>query len=276
MGAFPAKLHLGTSSFSSADWVGPFYPEGTRPADMLPFYATRFDTVEIDSTYYRAPSRSMAERWASVTPPGFTFALKVPKSITHDAALAGVEQEWASLLKSVEPLGPKLGFLVLQFPYFNLKSAIPSQSVFLERLGAFLSTAAAAPCPLVVETRNPKWLGKELLDFLRARKLILALQDQQWMPRPRALWEKWGDALRTGDAVYIRLLGERDRIEAMTKTWEKIVIDRTEETREWLPIVQAFLDRDIPVHLFFNNHYGGHAPASTELFKRLLLGAETG
>jgi uncharacterized protein YecE (DUF72 family) len=277
------RLHLGTSSFSTTDWIGPFYPLGSKPADFLQFYATKLGSVEIDSTYYRAPSLQMTQRWAAVTPPDFRFSLKVPKSITHDKALTAVEEEWAGLLRSVDPLGKKLVYLVLQFPYWNRKSAIPDQATFIKRLEAFV---ALGKCPyrLVVETRNPKWITKELLDFLRAHNLIFALQDQQWMGRPGELWDKWGMELKTGDSIYIRMLGERERIEKilaerkaeeekggrqMTPEWSRIVIDRTEETREWLPMVRKFLAHSVEVDIYYNNHYAGHGPASIELFLRL-------
>jgi len=260
------RLNIGTSSFSDESWIGPFYPAGTKPADMLPYYATKFSTVEVDSTYYRAPSLSMCQRWHGVTPAGFRFSLKVPSEITHKKALVGAEKDWESFIQAVDALGPKLAYLVLQFPYWNLKSAIPSVKEFITRLDGFTSKNKA-PCPLVVETRNPKWISKELLDFLKGRNLILALQDQQWMPRPKQLWEKWGDALKTGQDIYIRMLGERENIEKLTETWDKIVIDRSEQTAEWMPIVRDMLAREQDVSMYFNNHYEGHAPASIEKLK---------
>lgn len=259
-------LHLGTSSFSAEGWVGPFYPAGTRPADMLGYYASKYSTVEIDSTYYRAPSPSMCRRWEAVTPRDFAFSLKVPKAITHDKALVDIDAEWKSFLDAVKLLGTKLRFLVLQFPYWNQKSAIPDLKTFLERLERF---PADAPCPVVVETRNPKWIGPELLALLRARRLIFALQDQGWMPRPGVLWKRFGRELQTGPSVYIRMLGEREQIEKLTQTWDKIVIDRTEQVNEWLPLVQDFLAQELEVSMYFNNHFEGHAPESIEKLKRL-------
>jgi len=261
------KLHVGTSSFSDESWIGPFYPAGTRPADMLPYYATRYQTVEVDATYYRPPSLSMCQRWHAVTPAGFKFSLKVPSEITHKKALAGTEADWESFLRNVAPLGPKLAYLVLQFPYWNLKSAIPNLGEFLKRLETFTKTAQA-PCPLVVETRNPKWITKDLLDFLKGHHLIFALQDQQWMPRPKQLFETWGDQLKTGRDVYVRMLGERESIEKLTTTWEKIVVDRTPQIAEWMPIVQKFLSQEQDVSMYFNNHFEGHAPESIEKLKR--------
>jgi uncharacterized protein YecE (DUF72 family) len=264
----PPKLHLGTSSFSSEDWVGPFYPAGTKAGDMLAFYASKFETVEIDATYYRPPTPQMCARWEAVTPRGFTFALKVPKIITHDQALVGIEKEWESLLGAVSPLGEKLAFLVLQFPYWNRSSAIPDLSTFLRRLDAF-AQIARSPCALVVETRNPKWIGKDLIDLLHSRRYILALQDQQWMPRPRELWEKWEMKLRTGDSVYIRMLGEREKIESITKTWEKAVLDRSGQTAEWLPILRSLLAQEVDIDMYFNNHYEGHAPTSIDRLRQM-------
>jgi uncharacterized protein YecE (DUF72 family) len=276
-------LHVGTSSFSSTDWIGSFYPPETRPTDFLSYYATKFDCVEIDATYYRAPTLQMTARWAEVTPPHFRFSLKVPKIITHDKALSLAEKEWAQFLRVVDPLGEKLAFLVLQFPYWNRKSEIPDLATFIQRLDMFVQRSKC-PYRLVVETRNPKWIGKELLDFLRSRHLILALQDQQWMPRPRELWDKWDVRLKTGESVYVRMLGERERIEKLiakrkaieekekkpvTPEWSKIVIDRTEETKEWLPIIKSFLAQSAEVDLYYNNHYAGFGPASIELLTML-------
>jgi len=79
----PKNLHIGTSSFSEEDWVGPFYPEKTQPRDFLKYYATRYDTVEIDATYYAIPSEHTVDGWNQKTPDGFLFAAKFPRSIVH-------------------------------------------------------------------------------------------------------------------------------------------------------------------------------------------------
>jgi uncharacterized protein YecE (DUF72 family) len=81
------NLRVGTSSWSAGSWVGPFYPPGTRPADFLPRYAEHFDTVEVDSTFYRAPSKEMVKNWYARTPARFVFAAKFPQTITHEKVL---------------------------------------------------------------------------------------------------------------------------------------------------------------------------------------------
>lgn len=260
-------LSIGTSSWSSADWVGPFYPEGTKPADFLHFYATRYDSVEVDSTFYRLPSAWLCKKWAKDTPESFRFALKVTREITHGKVLVGCEKEWESFLGAVEELGPRLGFVVFQFGYFNKQSACPDVATFLKRLAAF-----AKLCPdrreYVVEIRNPRWISGEFLETLRAHRYGFALTDQQWMPRPTELWQKFGEQLFTRKYAYVRFLGERERIEKITKAWGKIVIDRSKETREWVEtILRQALAKRIPVWVYINNHFAGYAPASIELLR---------
>ena len=79
----PGLVRFGTSSFSSPDWVGSFYPRGTRPSDFLRHYATQFDTVEVDATYYAIPAPETVDRWIDKTPPEFALAAKFPRTIVH-------------------------------------------------------------------------------------------------------------------------------------------------------------------------------------------------
>lgn len=268
-----ARLHplltLGTSSWSSDDWKkAGFYPAALEPRDYLGHYAARFDAVEVDSSFYRAPSPSTCERWRQVTPAGFRFALKVPKSITHDKVLEGAEREWDDFQGAVTRLEEKLGFLVLQFPYFNRQSACPALGEFLRRLGAF-AERARPPCPLVIEVRNKGWVGKDLFDGLRARKLIFAMTSQEWMPAPKEIWRKHGMEAVTGASAYLRLLGERQRIEKLTTSWDRLVIDRSGETRDAIEVIREVIAQGTGVEALFNNHFGGYAVASIELFERL-------
>jgi uncharacterized protein YecE (DUF72 family) len=260
-------LRIGTSSWSSEDWkAAGFYPAGLEPRDYLEHYARRYDTVEVDSSYYRSPAPSACARWREVTPPEFRFSLKVPSAITHGKALADCGADWEAFLRAVAPLGDKLAFLVLQFGYFNRDSACPDLATFLARLGPFLEKAAA-PCPVVVEIRNKPWIHPELLALLRERRSPLAFAWQEWMPKPEALWAKHGRDLVTAGAVYVRFLGERKRIEAITKAWDKTVIDRGPEIESAARLIAELIDLDLPVWTYFNNHYAGHAPASAELFR---------
>jgi uncharacterized protein YecE (DUF72 family) len=259
------KLKIGTSSWSNAEW--PFYPPGMKPGDYIGHYSRRFPIVEVDSSFYHAPAPSLCARWYQAVPDSFWFALKVPQDITHKKTLLSAEKEWESFLEAVSCLREKLGYLVLQFPYFNRSSACPTLGEFLKRLGPFLS-ASKSVCPLVVEVRNKTWVGKDLFGMLAGHKTIFALTEQEWMPKPKDLWEKFGTSLLTGPAAYIRLLGERKRIEAITTTWEKLVIDRTQETRDIIEVIRRLVETTV-VNTLINNHFGGYSIASIELLERL-------
>lgn len=104
-----ADIRIGTSAFTAAGWEGRFYPRGMKPADYLAFYATKFNTVELDNTFYRTPALSTVKGWYAKTPPGFLFAAKIPQIVTHEKVLAGSEEDLAQFLKVMDGLGEKLG-----------------------------------------------------------------------------------------------------------------------------------------------------------------------
>src|ERR1700681_3502728 len=111
------ELHLGTSAFTAAGWEGSFYPAGMKPAEYLSYYATKFDTVEVDSTFYRTPSQATVQGWRNKTPNGFVFAAKVPQVITHDKVLVDCDAEFSQFIETMDLLGDKLGPLLFQFGY---------------------------------------------------------------------------------------------------------------------------------------------------------------
>ena len=123
-------LLLGTSAFTATGWSGTFYPEGMKSSDYLTHYASKFKTVEIDSTYYGPPSASTVTRWRDKTPPGFIFTAKVPQTITHEKALVDCQAEFREFIDTVSILGNKLGPLVFQFPYFD-RGKFPRKKMFL-------------------------------------------------------------------------------------------------------------------------------------------------
>jgi uncharacterized protein YecE (DUF72 family) len=174
-----ASLRLGTSSFTAAGWVGAFYPTGMQPRDFLTYYTTHFDTVEVDSTYYRTPSASVVTGWANKTPPGFLLAAKVPQIITHEKCLVDCDADLKAFLDVMSLMGDKLGPLLLQFPYFDTKAL--SGDDFLARLGTFL-TMLPSDFRFAVEIRNKSWLTAEFFDLLRAHQVAYTLTDQSWMP----------------------------------------------------------------------------------------------
>lgn len=234
------RLRLGTSSWSEKAWQGVFYPAGLRPGDQLGYYATRFDTVEADVTYYRVPDLRLARGWATRTPDGLTLAAKFPRSIVHcgegaapDAAKVlvreAVQADVERFLEAMELLGARCGPLVLQFPYFN-RACFADAAPFLERLEAFLD-GLPPRFRYGVELRNKAWIGPELLALLRRRRVALVLVDIAHMPHPADLWS--AQDLVTADFVYARLIGDRKRIDGLTGELNRTVLDQSARLERW-------------------------------------------
>ena len=265
-------LYLGTSSWSSGDWEGVFYPKGTPAAARLSHYATRFRTVEVDATFYRIPSEALVRKWRGDLPEGFFFSAKAPRVITHDKGLVDAGEDLSAFLRAMDQMGDRLGPILFQFPYFK-KGSGTSEELFLERLGRFLPLLPSG-YRFALEIRNKTWLREPLLELLAARGVALALIDHPWMPRAGEYMERVDPA--TADFAYIRWLGDRYGIEKRTKTWDKVIVDRTREMKAWVPVVRGLLSRGMTVFGYFNNHYAGHAPSSIELFAETWGAADGG
>ncbi len=97
-----ASLYIGTSAFTAAGWEGTFYPPGTKSADFPSYYATKFNSVEVDSTFYRAPSKATVQGWEKKIPKGFVFAAKVPQSITHEKVLVDCDEEFKQFVETMD------------------------------------------------------------------------------------------------------------------------------------------------------------------------------
>ncbi len=121
------QILLGTQGFSHNDWVGPFYPPGTQPADYLACYSRVFPTVELDTTYYRIPTGETVRRWDAQTPAKFVFSTKLFKEITHDRMLKDCREVVSAFVSNMSLLGEKLGVQRVN-GYFNnhsLRRALP-------------------------------------------------------------------------------------------------------------------------------------------------------
>jgi uncharacterized protein YecE (DUF72 family) len=259
------EIRLGTSAFTAAGWPGTFYPEGLPEREYLTYYATRFDTVEVDSTFYRTPALTTVKGWYSKTPSGFLFAAKVPQRISHEKVLVDCKEDLSEFLKVMDALGEKLGPLLFQFGYFNRKAFVGVND-FLARLVPFLKKLPKDH-KFAVEIRNKNWLVPQFVETLRERGIALALIDQSWMPRPAEWFEKFDPI--TADFTYVRWLGDRKGIEQQTKVWDRIIVDRRRELSEWAEILGKVHKRKIQILAFANNHFAGFGPGTIEQFREL-------
>jgi uncharacterized protein YecE (DUF72 family) len=234
-----------------------------RSADYLAFYAENFHTVEVDSTFYACPSVRTVSNWAARTPDGFIFSVKVPQTITHERVLKDCDAELTDFLGTMDILGPKLGPIVFQFPFFN-RGVFKDRHEFLDRLVPFLTTLPGGR-KFAIEIRNREWLDAELANLLRDHKIALVLQDRSMMSSPSEL--KFDPI--TADWTYIRWLGNRNEIETITQSWDKVVVDRTEELSSWVDFCYQIMKRGVLVYAYANNHFQGHGPATVAQFIKL-------
>lgn len=239
-----SSVRLGTSGWSYDDWLGPFYPLGTPQARYLSVYAQQFNTVEIDSTFYRIPSATMVDAWRERTPDDFVFAAKVPRAITHDQELLDVDAELQGFARAMRDLGPKCGPLLFQFAPSFTAQHFDRMAALVPRLPADLRWA--------VEVRHTSWLTDEFYDLLRAHNVALTHVDLPWMPRTTPV---------TADFAYIRWLGDRQQI-SEDFSFVRPNMERHAELQWWARQIERLAARDVQVYAYANNHYQGHSPAT--------------
>ncbi len=186
----PRRVLVGTSGYNYPEWRGTFYPDKFPTTRMLPYYAGRFRTVEINYTFYRLPNEKILAGWAAATPDEFCFTLKAPRRITHDARLQRCEDLVQAFCQTALTLGPKLGVLLFQLaPTFKRDVAV------LQAFVALLPEGTRA----AFEFRHPSWFEPDVLGVLRDRNLALCIADSDTMSTPVEV---------TADYAYLRLRDE--------------------------------------------------------------------
>jgi uncharacterized protein YecE (DUF72 family) len=205
---------VGTSGYNYPEWRGTFYPEKFSTDKMLAFYAERFPTVEINYTFYRMPTEKLLKGWADGTPEGFTFTLKAPRRITHDAKLQRCEDTLQAFCSAARTLGPKLATLLFQLPP-NFKKNADVLKAFVDLLPE--GTRAA------FEFRHESWLDAETYGILRGRNTALCIADSEKMSTPVEV---------TADYAYLRLRDEG---------YQQPDLERWATTIRGLPVADTFV-----------------------------------
>lgn len=177
------QVHVGTSGYSYKEWKGSFYPADLKAADMLRFYAERFDTVEINNTFYRMPSGDVLGGWGDQVGPAFQFVLKAPQRITHQKRLNAVDEDVAYFFSVAQRLEGKLGPMLFQLPPYSKKD--------LARLDGFLRLVPPGR-RVALEFRHDSWFEDDVYERLRASNAALCVADTDEEPldsiRPTADW----------------------------------------------------------------------------------------
>jgi uncharacterized protein YecE (DUF72 family) len=237
-------LRVGTMGWSYGFWKGNFYPEKLSSKEFLAYYAKEFNTVEVNSTFYRIPRRQSVLDWKEQTPEGFVFSLKFPQVITHVKMLENCQGETSVFLERVKLLKEKLGSLLLQFPYAFGAEQVPLLRDFLQNL--------PKEHRYVVEIRNRKLLTDSFYSVLRDNNVVLAWVDSPFMPQISEV---------TSDFIYVRWEGDRRRVKG---TLGRIEENRAEKIKQWADRIKPFLERQTEVFGYFSKYYSGHSPSDAE------------
>ena len=206
------RIHIGTSGYNYPEWRGSFYPEGFSTTKMFAYYAERFQTVEINATFYRMPTAAMAEAWRDKAPAPFTYSLKAPRRITHDARLQNCQDAVRFFTETARVVGTHLGVLLFQLPP-NFRCAMDRLTTFLDWLPADLRTA--------FEFRHDSWLNDEVYALLKAHNVALCIADFGDRTTPMVATARHG-YFRPRDEGYQRADLERwaDQVAARDADWD--------------------------------------------------------
>jgi uncharacterized protein YecE (DUF72 family) len=242
----PPKLsvRIGCSGWNYAHWREVVYPKGLPPARWLEHYATLFDTVEVNNTFYRLPKRDSVARWVEHTPEGFVFTVKASRYLTHIKRLTDLGPGVKRFYERIEPLvrSPKLGPVLWQLPG-NFRRDDERLSAALGRL------PAGRHC---FEFRHESWFGPEIYELLREHGVALVIGDHP--ERPFQAHEL------TTDWTFIRFhYGTRGRNGNYSER----------ELEEWAERIDAWRSR-VEVYAYFNNDWHGYAVRNGRRLRKLL------
>ncbi len=237
------RIHIGTSGWHYEHWRGPFYPVDLPKTQFLRYYAERFQTVEINSSFYRLPSQETLLKWRETTQEGFLFAVKASRFITHMKKLKEPERTLPPFLGTVDALGQKLGPILFQLP--------PSWGFHAERFSAFLS---ALPHGLryAFEFRNPSWFNDQAYKAMAERGVAMCIFDLAGFQSPREV---------TGELVYLRLHGPKG---AYRGQYDERVL------RGWANAIHAWARTGKEVYCYFDNDEAGYAARDAYRLRELL------
>jgi uncharacterized protein YecE (DUF72 family) len=237
-----SELRIGCSGWVYKDWSGPFYPPEVKDRARLEYYATRFDTAEINASFYRLPSEAMVGGWAERTPDDFVFAWKVSRFITHNKKLKDCADPVALVFGRMAPLGDKLGPSLIQLP--------PQLRRNDERLADFLRLLPGGRH--TVEFRHASWYEPAVFRLLADFDVALCISDHHSAPAP---WEV------TGSWIYVRGHGPGGRYFGRYEA---------AELSQWAGRIAAWRAQGRDVYAYFDNDVKSAAPQDALALKALL------
>lgn len=236
-----SALRIGCSGWTYPHWAGLFYPAGAKDRDRLAYYATRFDTTEINGSFYRVPSAAAVENWRTRTPARFVFAWKLSRFITHNKKLKDCEESVAFIFGRMAALGGKLGPALIQTPPMLRRDDA--------RLDAFLQMLPKHRCAF--EFRDASWYAPAVFKLLAEHDAALCISDHHAAPAPWEVTASW---------VYVRGHGPQG---AYSGRYSKTALKR------WADHIAAWRTDGLDVYAYFDNDVKAAAPHDAAALLRL-------
>ena len=238
-------IRIGCSGWNYATWRASFYPKGLPASRWLEHYATIFDTVEVNTTFYRLAKRSSVQRWATQTPDGFCFAVKSSRYLTHMKRLQDMDRGVQRLIEPLEPLdeADRMGPMLWQLPA-NFHRDDERLAFALDHL---------PPGRHTFEFRHPSWFARDVYELLRWHNVALTIADRPGL-------EKFQSYEMTADFTYVRFhYGHRGRRGNYSKS----------ELGQWAARLSQWAS-DVDIYAYFNNDWEEFAPGNARTLGRLL------
>jgi uncharacterized protein YecE (DUF72 family) len=241
-------VRIGTSGYVYPHWMTRFYPADLPARAWLPFYADHFDTLELNSPFYRLPDARVFARWRQAVPPGFTFAVKASRYLTHMRKLLHPAEPLHRLLTRARRLDDTLGPVLFQLPG-RFAANLPRLDRFLLVLGRQRHVARLRA---VLEVRHPSWLEPAVLDRLRAANVALCLADWRECPVHDVV---------TADFVYVRRHGSGRRYGG---SYPERALQADAR------VIEGWRRRGLDVYVYFNNDGAGAAVRNARRLREIV------
>ena len=238
-----AQIRIGCSGWTYRDWKGAFYPDAVRQKDWLAYYATRFDTCEINGSFYRLPTEKAVAAWRDTVPDGFVFAWKVSRYLSHNKKLNDPKDSIDLIFDRMAPLGDRQGPALLQLPPMLRRND--------ERLEAFLKLKPRG-VRCTVEFRHDSWYDDAVFALLERHDAALCVSDHHDAPSPWKATASW---------VYVRGHGPGGRYHGRYGD---------AALKDWARRLRAWREQGRDVYAYFDNDIKAAAPADAQQLKALL------
>ena len=258
-----ATINIGTSAWNFEDWRGPFYPAKLAKSRYLSHYATHFNTVEVNTSFYALPKPATLINWVDAIPPGFTLALKCPRAITHDKRLRDCEAETRAYLEAIRSLGVAAAPGLIQFPAgFTRQRDGRDLANYLDWLAT-----EKGDLQIAVEVRAEDLMTFAFATFLVERDFSLVLVERKRTPDLFPFWHELVEKGITPDFAYVRWIGDdKDG----PKEYGELSDPQDDLLETWAKRLAILVEAGANIYGYMHNPFEGHSPESVRrVYKKL-------